>query len=898
MIIGSIHHSSLFSMAEAARKDETIPGFKNFPAIKRQSPRYEPSRAAVQVHMTLDAHIDFETNALRGTCYLVLKAVSDTSSLLIDSKELRIASVSGAPVAGEKTWDNIESAKCAPLAYSYSDDVLQIKLSKSLKRGEHFVTKIEYSVENPKAGIYFVHKKQASDASYDCVWTQGQDVDSPYWFPCQDDPRLKMTTTTRFHFPASWHAIGNGVMTEEKVSGNTKAQTWKMSRAHAPYLVAFAAGDMEFSEDTWRGKPVTLLLPKEFAGHKTVLMKETKDMLEFYSNYWGYEYAWEKYGQAFVADFLYGGMENTSITINTDLVLGPKEFDAGSERRTYLVMHEMAHQWFGDNLTCESWSEGWLNEGFATHSELLWDEHVNGKVSGIFYSQTHDKGWYLEEAKSYWRPVVTNQYEFVSEIFDGHLYSKGSIILNHLRDLIGEESFRASVGHYLKKHEFSPVRTADLMRAIEDVTGWNPRKFFDTYIYRGGHIELEASVRESSLREACIEIDLEQKQTINKEFPPFDFETFVHIQYEDGTNEEVRIGSCEAKQTVFVPLKGKLSFAIVDPRGTIVGDCKQKFSEKFAQAILKSSANGYHKFLAAKSILASNATAENEKLIVEWLKTEPCVRARAAAYEMVAASNAFGAESLLRALDEKEPKAKGAYVSALAKCASVENAAALSQDFEKLATSKSEALNVREQALSGIRELASRAPSLRKDDKRSQLVAFAKSLLKEGSYSGIVEAAALGIVAELGSEKELETYVATLEAPTTPWRIQVGAITALGKYSAKYPLLRAEIRPHLLRYAAKFFPVRLAAQLPTAWAESRDPIYGEAFETFINRKNYGLLSMLIPRARRTLDRFNKNLEPSAVGEKFSELSELKQKLSKLENDFEELKKVLSKKDEK
>lgn len=893
MLIGSKMHAGLFSL-QAGAKDEILPGFKNFPAIKKPAAKYEPSRAARQVHMMLDAEILFETNSFRGTCYLVVEAANETSSFTFDAKELVLDSVSGARTVKTQEWDNVESLGYAAAKFEYSDDVVTIHLDSPLKSSEFYVVKCVYNMTQPKAGIYFVHKNKESDSEYDCVWTQGQDVDSPFWFPCQDDPKLKMTTTCRFHFPAAWHAISNGLMTSEKINGKTKTQTWKLSRPHSPYLVAFAAGEMEYAEDKWRGKPVTLLLPKKYAAHKTALLKDTTAMLEFYSNYWGYEYAWEKYGQAFVADFLYGGMENTSITINTDLVLGPKEFSAASDGYTYLVMHEMAHQWFGDNLTCETWSEGWLNEGFATHSELLWDEHVNGKVSGIFYSMINEKGWYLDEARTYWRPVVTNQYEFVSEIFDGHLYSKGALVLNHLRDLIGEDSFRKTVGHYLRKNEFSPVRTPDLIRAIEETTGWNPRKFFDTYIYRGGHVELDVNVKETTLGKACVEIDFEQKQRISNDFPAFEFETFVHLEYEDGTHEEVRVSCTDAKQTLLLPAQRKLSFAIVDPRGTLIGESKQKFPEKMAQAILKSNANAYFKYLAAASVLANNVTAENVTLVTGWLKEEKCVRARMASYEMIAGSKAFGADELLLSLDEKEGRAHLSWVGALGRIATFENATKVATVFEKIANDKAAPTLVRAQAITSLKDMAQRTSSMRADGERARYVKFAHSLLKDGSFAGHVEAASISLLAELGDEKEFGTFTSHLEMNKAPWRIRVGGLNALARYSVRFPLMRSDIRPHLLRYAAKFFPVRLAAQLPSAWAESKDPIYGEAFETFINRKNYGLLSMLIPKARRSQERYNRNLDPNTASEKFAELSELKQKLAKLEFDFASMKEMLAK----
>ena len=621
MILGShLEKSIYFSNFE----QDSLIGLNNFPANNKSQKNYDVSRTAEQKHIYLKAEIQFEKDTLLGECFIILQVKTESlKQLNIDAREMQIHSVSFSKIKYEDFFNlnkkqipslkMIEETKLEKCEFWNDSEHIEIQIPKKVARDNWILLKINYKVCEPRSGFYFVHAKKKSHAIYDCIWTQGQDSDSPYWFPCQDDPRLKVTTSIQISFPKEWNALSNGLKISEKISGKNKVQHWEMVKPHSPYLVAIVAGDMSFFKDNWRGKEVSLLLPFKFENLKDDIIKETKEMLEFYSNYWDFEFPWEKYGQAFVADFLYGGMENTSITINTDEVLGPKLFSQGNERRSYLVMHEMAHQWFGDLLTCKSWSEGWLNEGFATHSEMLWDEHVNGKTSGIFYARENYLSGYLNESKSYLRPMVCNQYEFISEIFDAHLYEKGALFLNYLRDILGEKTFQKCVNHYLKEYSYKPVETKDLINSIQFITGINPAIYFDNFIFRAGHPELDVTIETSSYDSNFLNISILQKQTINKEFPIFHFETFVFVQYKNAENEEVKILIDEKSKKITIPLKHKISFCIFDPRSSLPADVSIKFPESFIKDIfeIKNKNESFFKYLAAKNICCYYNTLVN-----------------------------------------------------------------------------------------------------------------------------------------------------------------------------------------------------------------------------------------------------------------------------------------------
>lgn len=901
MIIGS-HLQKIFDYRHIP--EETAVGFNRFPANAKAKKTYNTPRLAEQRHMYLNISIDFANNSLFGECYLIFENKTENlSNFHIDAFEMQINSVEFCKIIFEgiftlekkkiPDFKKIADKKYERCHFTVDSSKINVNIPQKLAKEDYFILKINYKILNPNAGFYFVHANKQSHAAYDCVWTQGQDSDAPFWFPCQDDPRLKVTTTLQIAFPASWQALSNGLLISESLNAKNKVQIWEMYAPHSPYLVAFVAGAMVFSKDMWRNKEVSLLLPQKYENIKKEILSETKEMLEFYSNYWNYEFAWDKYGQAFVADFLYGGMENTTITINTDEVLGPKLFSDGNEGRTYLVMHEMAHQWFGDLVTCKTWSEGWLNEGFATHSEMLWDEHVNGKMSGIFYARENYLKGYLNEAKSYLRPVVCNQYEFVSEIFDAHLYEKGALFLNYLRDLLGEKEFQNSVHYYLTHFAFQAVETKDLINAIQHVTGIDTTIHFDNFIFRGGHPEIEINVEFSNFNKSLLNINITQKQSISKEYPIFYLETFIYIYYEDKSFIEFKIIIDEKNKKISIPIKENISFCVVDPRSTIIGEVNQKLPEIFVNNILKlkNNNNSYFKYIATKNICTYYQSNQNFDLILQWLLVEKTPRAREATYQILAESNSCFSADVLNQCKETHSISKSALINALA-TVHQKNYTLLFDKLVKIAQNEGETYNNRGAAIRSILIICQKSSTYRSEENRSKILDFAFSILQKGSFNGILEQAAFSLISEFCEPDHINKILPYAENTLQHWRINLGALLVLSKLSAKYPNCRAELRPTLNYFTDTLFPIRIASALPELWATSLDPSYESSYSKFIKRKNYGLLSMLIPRARRSYQKFLKNLDTKSYFEKIIELNELKDKYLGLQKELEEIKVVI------
>jgi aminopeptidase N len=254
--------------------------------------------------------------------------------------------------------------------------------------------------------------------------------------------------------------------------------------------MTFAAGRFSEIEDRWQDVPVSYFVEpgREEDGRRA--FGNTPAMMDFFSKVTGVPYPYAKYAQVAVADFVYGGMENTSATTQTDRTLhdARAHLDFSSDP---LVSHELAHQWFGDLVTCRDWGHAWLNESFATYCEALWREHHLGRDE-FLYDLFGLLGSYLGEARErYQRPIATNVYRDPSDVFDRHLYEKGGMVLHMLRMSLGDDAWWASVKHYLERHRGGNVVTHDLQRAIEDVTGRNLEGFFQQWVFSPGHPDLK-----------------------------------------------------------------------------------------------------------------------------------------------------------------------------------------------------------------------------------------------------------------------------------------------------------------------------------------------------------------------------------------------------------------------
>ncbi len=452
-----------------------------------------PNRHFAIKHLKLDLRFEDDRQKVGGAATLTLAPFNDGfNQFELDIAEMEITSVKLLTVEKRGTGDLIRSAAHlgAPLEYETHAEKLEIQLDRAYARDEQLTVEIVYSCF-PRKGLFFVKPDQSYPNKPLQIWSQGENEDAHWWFPCQDVTNQKMTTELIATVKADYFALSNGelVASRDNPDGSCSYH-WKQEQPHPAYLVTVVIGEYEHLKDHYDGLPVDYYVYRNRVEEGRKLFSRTPEMIKFFEEKFGYAYPYVKYAQVLVDDFLFGAMENTSATTMTDRCLldARAELDLNYED---IVAHELAHQWWGDLVTCKDWSQIWLNESFATYSEYLWREHTQGRDEARFALFQDFLTYLKEDRTSHRRPIVSNKYRFSEEIMDRHAYEKGACVLDMLRGVLGDDAFFRSLAHYLNKFEFGVAETNDFKVAIEEVTGINLHWFFDQWLYGEGYPELE-----------------------------------------------------------------------------------------------------------------------------------------------------------------------------------------------------------------------------------------------------------------------------------------------------------------------------------------------------------------------------------------------------------------------
>ena len=331
--------------------------------------QYAPDRDAGFVHMSLDITPDFKQRTIEGTVTYTFNPISKPlPELNLNAAEMNILSV--------ESSEKIQ-------AWQVTSDSLVITFAAAIPTNHESRVTIHYSAE-PEKGLYFRTPEMGYKPGDEHLFTQGEAIDNRYWYPCPDSPNEKFTTEITCHVPEDMTVLSNGrLLSSDKDSAGLKAVHWSQEKPHANYLVSLVAGYFKSVEDKHNDTPLALYVPASDIQEAPNSFRDTKDIMDFYEHEIGVPYPWAKYYQVMVQDFMEGGMENTSLTTLTELSLFTPATENLRDSQS-LVAHEMAHQWFGDLVTCKDWSHIWLNEGFATFYALLYDGYKNGNDSMVY----------------------------------------------------------------------------------------------------------------------------------------------------------------------------------------------------------------------------------------------------------------------------------------------------------------------------------------------------------------------------------------------------------------------------------------------------------------------------------------------------------------------------------
>ena len=740
-------------------------GHKSF-ELPGAKPHYNPDRPGQVEHIFLDLTLDIPNQSYEGTCSIQIKPVrSGIDRFTFDAVNLIIDAVTVAEISQK---------------FDYDGEQLQVQLTQPTEAGKIVKVAIAYRVEKPQRGLYFIAPDKHYPNKPVQVWTQGEDEDSRFWFPCFDYPGQLATSEIRVRVPKNLIAISSGELVETQEGKDFKIFHWHQKQVHPTYLMTLAVGDFTELRDEWNGKPVTYYVEKGKETEARISMGKTPRMIEFFSAKYGYAYPFPKYAQVCVDDFIFGGMENTSTTLLTDRCLIDERAAIDNRNTESLVAHELAHQWFGDLVVIKHWSHAWLKEGMASYSEVLWTDHEYGADDAAYYLLNEARNYLDEDASRYRRPIVTHVYREAIELYDRHLYEKGACVYHMIRAELGEDLFWKAIAQFVNDNAHSTVETVDLLRAIETATGRNLLFLFDQYVFRGGHPDYKVAYAwdgDSNLAKVTV-TQTQAKDGNSKDL--FDLKIAIAFGYTieetDPALFSVRI--CDREQSFYFPLEQKPDFISFDVSNPTLKTVALEYPFPELKAQLQHDPDPVSRIYAAEA-LGKKGGLESVRALATALKQEPFWGVRVEVVKNLATiklDQTF--VEVLVGLEDADAKVRRATVEALATIKTADSYKALKPIVEK-----GDASYYVEAA--AIRALGSIAGANLMDGKEEKILKLLKSVLKERQgWNEVVRSGAIAALSQMKTSEAALDMIVDYTEPGTPQALRLAAIRALGSISS------------------------------------------------------------------------------------------------------------------
>ncbi|WP_017712578.1 M1 family aminopeptidase [Prochlorothrix hollandica] len=734
-------------------------------------PHYSPDRPGHVKHIRLDLDLDLDRRTCQGTCTLRLQPIlSGTTHLTLDAVNQTIDRV---------TIDGVDQA------FDHDGEHLDIELSQPLERCIAIDLVITYHLHQPQRGLYFIQPSADYPDKPTQVWTQGEDEDSRYWFPCFDYPGQLATSELRVSVPQDFMAISNGDLVETLTEGDRKIYHWQQYQVHPTYLMTLAVGRFVELTDSWQGKPITYYVEagQEAAARRT--LGKTPAMVDFFSKTFGYPYPFPKYAQVCVDDFIFGGMENTSTTLLTDRCLLDERAAVDNLRSETLVAHELAHQWFGDLVVIRHWSHAWLKEGMATYAETLWIHETYGADDAAYYQLGTTRSYLEEDRSRYRRPMVTHVYREPIELYDRHLYEKGACVYHLLRHSLGDEAFWAAIHTFVRDNAHQTVETIDLLRAIEKATGRNLLNLFDQYVFRGGHPDYKVAYHwDKSSNLAKLTVSQTQAKPENQGKDLFDLTLPIAFGFpgDDATAaprlQTFTVRIHEAEQSFYFPLDQKPSFISFDAGNATLKTVSLHYPLPLLKAQLQQDPDPLSRIQAASAI-AQKGGLEAVTLLGEALSQQPFWGVRLEVARALGQIKLHQAQTALRAgLQDVHPRVRSAVVSALGQFKTLDSYQAL----YALAQKGDASYTVESNAIASLGSFSN--TSLEGGSKDGEILALLQSVLETRSgWNEILRCGAIRALSQLKTIPAALDLVLHYTAPGVPQALRLMAIRALGALS-------------------------------------------------------------------------------------------------------------------
>ncbi|MGK0365640.1 MAG: leukotriene-A4 hydrolase, partial [Saprospiraceae bacterium] len=408
---------------------------------------YSQPQSAKTKHLDLNLNIDFEKKQLEGYARWDIEN-NQANQIIFDARDLQIKKVT----TGESGKEEETEYTLTP-SLEYVGSALKIKI----KPSDKIVTIYYATIPGKDVALDWIDAELTADKKLPFMFTQGQAILTRSWLPCQDSPGIRITYNAEITVPKGFLAVMSAENPQAK--NETGVYTFKMEQAIPPYLVALAAGDLEFAPISDRTGVYAEPSVLEAAAYE---FGEMEKMVGIAENLYG-KYAWERFDVIVLPpSFPFGGMENPRLTFATPTII------AGDRSLTSLIAHELAHSWSGNLVTNATWNDFWLNEGFTVYFERRIMEELSGKdyeemLSVLGYQD-------LEEDVKDLGPKSKDTHLFLN--LDGRdpdegmtdiAYEKGAFFLQMLEKAVGRENFDKFLNQYFSQHKFQTITTNEFI---------------------------------------------------------------------------------------------------------------------------------------------------------------------------------------------------------------------------------------------------------------------------------------------------------------------------------------------------------------------------------------------------------------------------------------------------
>ena len=706
-----------------------------------------PNRSVDILHYNITVSFDEAHKKVLGTTAITLSPLLPAlNDITLDAEDMEFSSVT----IGKKKLD-----------FSLEPKKITVQLDKPYSYNDTFTVTFTY-VSTPKKGIYFVQPDSANPDKPWQIWSQGEDMDNHHWFPCYDFPNDKATSEVTGTVRSEYVFLSNGslVSKKENKKKGTTTYHWVEHKPHSSYLIMVAAGKYTILKDKVDGIPLEYYVYNDQVDDGKACLSVTSDIMHFYNQRTGYHYAWEKYAQIPIHDFMYGGMENTTATTMLDWELVTNARARIDNSPTSLIAHELAHQWWGDVVTCKDWRHMWLNESFASYFDPLYFEHAFGEdeFTNIMYGLQQSG---IRSDKSRGRKPIVSVGSYTT-----NLYPRGASVLNMLRFVLGDDLFFRGLHYYITKYQFTPVETDDLKNALEECTGQNLYWFFDEWVYKAGYPVFDVSYTyNDTTKTIALRVRQTQKQdSLTGVFQmPVDIET---VTSNGSATHRINILNADSVFTIAVPEKPMLVW--FDKGNHLLKELH------FTKSVDEWKYQAVHGSDVVARRIALEELADNGSqngmlpLFTSIAKSDPFWSVREEAVKSIGKIKETSLEktdALLAAMNDVKSNVRAQAASQLGSIHTAEVSAVLRQAIEK-----DSSYDVERNAIT----------SLAKVDSTLALPVLL-SKVDQWSYANRVSSAALNAIADLDSAKALEIALRKV-VDASQDRGRYGAMRILRKY--------------------------------------------------------------------------------------------------------------------